>query len=224
MSREHRNYNRNDRGRQYNRQSSRGRSGTSRGGSRRRGSYEEQGGSLMMPLLILIVIGIGAYMYSGRDWREDWQSVKAMAEQYLPQQEASEELPVYRAPCTQANIARIIAYTFLDEIPKTQDPGEMWYKKYYAALAKDPRFTFFDETNAQKPLTYEETSKVLSDLLGASGNVNLQGSESVKTKPIALKTFLEGYESALSYAKMEAVLSYETLGIVATPKTNGGLG
>ncbi|MGL4735956.1 MAG: SpoIID/LytB domain-containing protein [Cellulosilyticaceae bacterium] len=212
----HRSHQSRNRGRGYS---------ASRGSSRRRGRYEEESGSLWMPLIIALVVAVGLYIYSGRDWRMDLQTVKAMAEQYLPEQEEeAQTLPTYRAPCTQANIARIIAYTFFDEIPKATEPGEIWYKKYYAALAKDPKFTFFKEENAQKSLTYEETSTVLSDLLGTPGAVNLQGNDQIKTKPISLKTFIEGYENALSYAKMGEQITYETLGLVATPKTNGGLG
>lgn len=191
----------------------------------RRDRYESGGG--IAPLAMIIIILMGAYVLKGEEilgyGKVIWQKVQGI--QGIGAKQAQvDTVPVYSMPCMEANAAKIIAYTLLDPTQIVDEPGDQWYSKYYRALEKDNRFDFFKIENALQPVTYAQTSEILSDVLGDGYGVRLDTSEEAQSKHITFEKFLEIYDTALMRANNGQGLSYETLSIISTPATNKGLG
>lgn len=223
-------------GRSRNYRSSSSRKGKGRGNSRRAGGRNsryrnESGGGGFGFILLIFMIAIGAYLLSGDEGKavvEEWigKAQAAMSEAITPAQEVATPLPSNMTPCTKANIAKIVAYTFLEgeqiEIKETSD--QLWYSKYYEYLKKDPRFASFNEAEAMEVMTYDEATVFFSDLLGEGVGVEVEANREVGNEPLTLKEFLKGFEQALEHAGKKDLLKYEDLSILATTSTHEGIG
>lgn len=188
----------------------------------RRNAREETGSPLTVILLMIIILG-GAYILKGEEilgyGKDIWQRVQGIQKE----EKQMEQMPVYAMPCMEANAAKIVAYTLLDGGALVDEADDEWYSKYYRAIEEDGRFKFFDIENALKPVTYAQTSAILSDVLGEAYGVKLDTSEETQNKNISFEKFLEVYHTALSQAKDGTGLTYEELSIVSTPATNKSL-
>lgn len=187
----------------------------------RRNAGPETGSPVAVLLLIVIILG-GAYILKGEEMlgygKDIWQRVQG-----IQKEEVTQPAPVYAMPCMEANAAKIIAYTLLDGSTLVDEAGDEWYSKYYRAIEKDGRFKFFNIENALKPVTYDQTSVILSDVLGDAYGVKLDTNEETRNKNISFEKFLEMYHQALSQANEGVGLTYEEISIVSTPATNKSL-
>lgn len=196
----------------------------------RRGNYEPSGGSGLSMIIILFLLAMGVYLASGEKgkvWLSDWVSKAQQAISngiVLNSEEAP--LPSNMTPCTKANIAKIVAYTLIDEtnLAEEKTDNEVWYSKYYTLLKEDPKFNFFNEEEAMEVMTYEEARKFFVDILGEGYSVDVSGSKGITEKNLTLKEFLKGFEQALEHAGKKDLLRYEELSILATSLTNNRLG
>lgn len=213
-----------------NYRNSRGRT-KSRGRGASRYSRHSSGGGVTF-ILVLLSIVVGTYFFSGeegRDVAKTWlNQAKVTVEEWIePTEEvAATPLPSDMTPCTKANIAKLVAYTFLDG-EKLEDTGEenkLWYSKYYNYLKKDSKFASFNEEEAMEVMTYNEARQFFSDLLGEGVGVEVASNREVGNEPLTLKEFLKGFEQALEHAGKKDLLKYETLSILATTSTHEQLG
>lgn len=216
---------------------------TSRRGSRdtRRSRVEESRGPSIFSITILLLIIAGAYLYLDKDAQaRAIEIVTPLIERFMPDKGGAEEVPTYGTACTQANIAKILVNTLLvdeeEQAVAKKKAGtletaeskeavgagkeEIWYSKYYNTLKTDSRFSFFQEENALKPITFAQTSTILQNILGNEYAIAIDANEQSKDKNITLRQFLQVYEQALTKANLEKDLHYETISIVATPATN----
>ena len=114
MERYDRDYGRSRNYRSNNRGRTRGRN---RGYNSRRTNQSGGGGFTFIMLLLMIVAG--AYFLSGEEGKDtfnEWigKAKVAVSEFITPTEEvAATPLPSDMTPCTKANIAKIVAYTFL---------------------------------------------------------------------------------------------------------------
>lgn len=202
----------------------------------RRGRYEESGGQGVTILVLLFVIAIGMYLVSGQSGKEflekgkgylgEWmnKAQQAISKGVVPSEEET-TLPSNMTPCTKANIAKIVAYTLMDDADLKQGAnGEVWYSKYYTRLKEDAKFSFFNEEEAMEVMTYQEASQFFADILGDGYSVNVNGTQDVSEKDLTLKQFLKGFEQALEHAGKKEILQYEELSILATSLTDSKLG
>lgn len=201
-----------------------------RTGNRSSRYRKEPGGSGLSFIILVFMIAIGAYFLGGENSKQlvnEWigKAQAAMSEGIM-QSKKEEPLPSNMTPCTKANIAKIVAYTFLEEqdMKEGQGTSDTWYSKYYAYLKEDPKFASFNEQEAMEVMTYREATDFFSDLLGSSYSVAVQANRQVEEEPLTLKEFLEGFEQALEHAGQKDLLQYETLSILATTTTNESLG
>ena len=180
------------------------------------------------------MIAIGAYFLSGEEKQEmvkqvvnEWigKAQAAMSQAITPATE-EEVLPSNMTPCTKANIAKIVAYTFLEDqgTKESSHPSNLWYSKYFENLKEDPKFSSFNEEEAMEVMTYREATNFFSDLLGSSYSVSVEADRQVEEEGLTLKEFLKGFEQALEHAGKKDLLQYETLSILATTSTNESLG
>ena len=197
----------------------------------RRGNYESGGGSGLSMIIILFLLAMGAYLISGEEgkaWLSEWvnKAQQAISNGITLSQEESTPLPSDMTPCTKANIAKIVAYTLIDEMNLTEEKvdNQVWYSKYYTLLKEDPKFSFFNEEEAMEVMTYEEARKFFVDILGEGYSVDVAGSKGTTEKNLTLKEFLKGFEQALEHAGKKELLQYEGLSILATSLTNSRLG
>lgn len=221
--RNHRNY-----------RSNRSYGGSSRRSSSRNSRYaKEPGGGGFTFILLVFMLAIGAYLWSGEEGKQivnEWigktQTAMSKAIKMATSTEEEKPLPSNMTPGTKANIAKIVAYTFLeDQVTKgSSQTSGLWYSKYFTYLKEDPKFTSFNEAEAMEVMTYREATDFFSDLLGSSYRVSLQADRQVGDEPLTLKEFLKGFEQALESAGKKDLLQYETLSILATTSTNESLG
>ena len=123
-------------------------------------------------------------------------------------------------PCSQANIAKVLAYTLIPEAIPKDELESIWYKKYYGLLEKDKRYNFFKEENAMKPVTYTDISAILESVLGEGYGVRIQTDDANKANVVSIKEFLNIYEQALMQTGKGRGLEYKEMVIVDTPATN----
>lgn len=203
MERYDRDYGRSRNYRSNNRGRTRGRN---RGYNSRHTNQSGGGGFTFIMLLLMIVAG--AYLLSGEESKDtvnEWigKAKVAVSEFITPTEEvAATPLPSDMTPCTKANIAKIVAYTFLEgeTIEDTTGEDKLWYSKYYEYLKKDPKFASFDEAEAMEVMTYNEAKQFFSDLLGDGVGVEVASDREVGNEPLTLKEFLKGFEQALEHA------------------------
>ncbi len=135
------------------------------------------------------------------------------------QEEDTLPMPQVIAPCTQGQIAKIVAYTYLgDALVEGAPEGATWHSKYYTALAQDGRFPFLVETNAQQPMTYEMTFALLKVIAGDTLSMTTQGTTTLQ-ETITLSDFVAAYEQALAYSTNPSTLTYEELSVLGTLST-----
>lgn len=192
----------------------------------------QSGGGGFTFIMLLLMIVAGAYFLSGEEGKDtfnEWigKAKVAVSEFITPTEEvAATPLPSDMTPCTKANIAKIVAYTFLEgeTIEDTTGEDKLWYSKYYEYLKKDPKFASFDEAEAMEVMTYNEAKQFFSDLLGDGVGVEVTSDREVGNEPLTLKEFLKGFEQALEHAGKKDLLKYEDLSILATTSTHEAVG
>ena len=131
----------------------------------------------------------------------------------------SEESGLYEMPCTQANMAKLLACT-LDEIETTDDGEEKseaaWYSSYYARLSQQG-FKALDEKEALQLVDEQTLSKVLSEVLGEGYQVVATKSEAHKDKYLSVHEVINTYYLAMNQVKKDSHIKYITLIVLATP-------
>ncbi|MEG0951266.1 MAG: SpoIID/LytB domain-containing protein [Niameybacter sp.] len=198
--------------------------------SGRRGRYEESHGGGLAFIIFVFILAVGAYLISGDSGQafvEEWmgKAQQAISNGIIAKQEETPTLPSNMTPCTKANIAKIVAYTLMEDTPLEDISEEsLWYSKYYTRLKEDPKFNFFDEQEAMEVMTYEEATQFFVDILGEGYAVNVDATQDVSKKSMTLKQFLKGFEQALEHAGKKDLLHYEELSILATSLTDSRLG
>lgn len=131
----------------------------------------------------------------------------------------SEESSLYEVPCTQANMAKLLACT-LDEketTGKQEDKSETtWYSSYYASLQQQG-FKALNEKEALQLMDEQTLSKVLSEVVGEGYEVTATKSEANKDKHLSIHEVINTYYSAMNQVKKDSHMKYITLVILATP-------
>ncbi len=131
----------------------------------------------------------------------------------------SEESSLYEVPCTQANMAKLLACT-LDEEETTDMQEEKadvaWYKPYYESLKKK-NFLSLDEKEALQLLDEETFNKVLSEVIGEDYQVIATKNEANKDNYLSIHEVVNAYYSAMNKVKKDTYIKYITVVILATP-------
>ncbi|WP_069997130.1 SpoIID/LytB domain-containing protein [Cellulosilyticum sp. I15G10I2] len=173
-------------------------------------------------LWILLLLGGLWYILSGKDIIPNNLSTPQVKQ--APQSIAKE--PTYNSLCMQANIAKILAYTLVENkiLYNNIIQDEIWYNKYYDALESELSFNYLKKENALKSITYSETAELLDAILGEGYGVNIDASTTHLNKSISLNKFIEIYTNALQHTGKGITLEYMDLVIIATPANNQTLG
>lgn len=181
--------------------------------------YEEQSQkpkkTQLMGQVIVIVIIVGAwYYFLGR---------QLLPEHFLWPNKQSKEVGTsyYEGPCTQANVAKILACTLGEDEAKREEQ-ELWYSKYYERL-NQMGFTALEEENALDQVSYELLINILNEVLGNHYHISLEDSELDLSKNISFNQFISNYIKILNELGKEEALQVKTLAILATPADSAEL-
>ncbi len=172
--------------------------------------------------ILLLLVGLW-YILTGKDIVP--QALTTAAVKQAPQS-IDEEKPTYNSLCMQANIAKILAYTLIENkiLYNHIIQDEIWYNKYYDALESELGFTYLRKENALKSITYIEIAELLDTILGEGYGVNIDASTESLNKNISLNKFIEVYANALKHTGGGAAFEYMDIVIIATPANNQTLG
>jgi stage II sporulation protein D len=194
----------------------------------------------IFPFFLLILLGVGVFLFVDEtakaqvlDLIESNEITKQVATEVMARIEKlttdkgveEKNQLIETTVATQANVARIIAYTLGgQEQMEAYLANEKWYSPYYTYLTDEGYTGLLEEKAALSPMTYEQTEKILRHILGDSFKIQLTSDAFDKTSQMPLKEFLTTYEQAMSYVGGAVTPSYETLSILATPTTQTQLG
>jgi SpoIID/LytB domain protein len=171
----------------------------------------------------LIIIMIGAwYLLLGKDLLP--ANPQAVMDEITDT--TQKESTAYNSLCMQANIAKILSYTLIQNksLYTSLVQDEIWYNKYYDELESELGFTYLKKENALKPITYREVAELLNSVLGEGYGINIDASEDNLSKNISLNKFIEVYTNALKHTGKGISLEYMEMVIIATPANNETLG
>jgi SpoIID/LytB domain protein len=140
--------------------------------------------------------------------------------------EIIDEPTSYNSLCIQANIAKILAYTLIENksLYTSLIQDEIWYNKYYDALENELDFTYLKKEDALKSITYSQVTELLNAVLGDGYGINIDASEENLNKSISLNKFVEVYTNALKHTGKGIALDTMDMVIIATPANNETLG
>ncbi len=142
------------------------------------------------------------------------------------QEVVREESTLYEVPCTQANMAKLLACTLGEEneneATRSQEEvsSESWYTSYYQSLEKKG-IKALKENEALQMVNQDILNKVLEEVVGKNYKVMAESNQEHRTLNIheVIATYLE----AMNKAKKDAHIKYLTLVILATP-SDGQIG
>lgn len=201
---------------------------------KRRSRYYRENHSSFKVVVIIFALCI-AYLIKGEEIREkipfekftaQLQQVRSVSKDQLSVSDENEDSKsIYKMPCSQANVVKILACTLLagtNEISEKEN--EIWYKKYYDILKDKKNFDVLKIENALKPVTYAQLGEVLDAALGEGFSLNVQVDEKYKDKTVSLNQFMKIYQTALSSTGKSIPLDYVDMVLIATPADSQELG